>query len=293
MENTQTTELLDFQQEKVQVLTLEQLRRTHKENDIMGQPLKGIYHCDLIGSVSDILSEAGLRMQVDEIFAAQNKDRLQPGVVLLPQVEAQYGKNAIEAHVLRRVYANISVHDLDDEEFTTNLAVAFHQNGIQIGFGNMVRVCHNQTILGAKRIVSTYGDDRKTVNGLLETVREWSENIRDIILPERERLKRMQQREMQQQETLQMIGSLTAIRVSHDTSKAEIRRSGTYPMGQSQINQFTESLMLTRHRNGKVTLWDVYNAATDLFKADKMEIPNILPQHAAMTEFLAEYELKQ
>ena len=35
-----------------------------------------------------------------------------------------------------------------------------------------------------------------------------------------------------------------------------------------------------------MTLWDVYNAATDLLKADRMEIPNVLPQHLAITEFL-------
>lgn len=34
----------DFQNNNVEVMTLDTLRRTHKENDIYGNPLKGIYH---------------------------------------------------------------------------------------------------------------------------------------------------------------------------------------------------------------------------------------------------------
>jgi len=284
--NAQSLERWDFRTNKVQQMTLRELQRTHKENDIVGNPLKGIYHCDLIREIGDIVTDAGLRMQIEEIFAAQNRDSTQPGVVLLPQVEEKYGPNAIEAHVLRRVFANIRILDLDDDEFTTNLAVAFHQKGIQVGFGNQVRICHNQTILGADRIVSNYGDRKKSIAGILEQVREWCANIKEIIIPERERLKRMKEVVLTPQHLLVLIGDLTATRVAHDTAHAEIRLLGTYPLTQAQISQFTESLLLTQHVNEQVTLWDVYNAATELLKADRMEIPNVLPQHLAMTEFL-------
>ena len=276
----------DFREHKVQQMTLSELRRTHKENDTVGNPLKGIYHCDLISEIGDIVADAGLRMQVEEIFAAQNRDSSQPGVVLLPKVEEQYGPNAVEAHVLRRVFANVRILDLDDEEFTTNLAIAFHQKGIQVGFGNQVRICHNQTILGADRIVSNYGDDKTTLTGIFDKVREWCANIKEIIIPERERLRRMKGVQLTPENVLVLIGDLTATRVAHDTSHAEIRQQGTYPLNQSQISTFTESLLLAQRRNGLVTLGDVYNAATDLLKADRMEIPNVLPQHLAITEFL-------
>ena len=36
----------DLQNNNVEVMTLDTLRRTHKENDIYGNPLKGIYHYD-------------------------------------------------------------------------------------------------------------------------------------------------------------------------------------------------------------------------------------------------------
>jgi hypothetical protein len=282
-------ETLNFKEEKVQVLTFDQLKRTHKENDIMGKPLKGIYHYELIENISEILLSHNLKMQIDEIFAAQNKDRNQPGVVVLPQVEQQYGQNAVEAHVLRRVFANISIHNLDTDEFTSNLVATFHQNGIQVGFGNMVKVCHNQCILGADRVISNYGKNGMTIEGMFNTIKDWAQRYDDIIMPERETLERMKNQVVEPQMLLAMIGELTAIRVAHDTTNQSIKRSGTYPMNQAQISMFTEDLLVTQAEKQQITVWDVYNAATELYKADRMEIPNVLPQHVAMTEFLYKY----
>lgn len=35
----------------MQTLSLDQLARTHKENDIYGKPLRGIYHYDLLNQI--------------------------------------------------------------------------------------------------------------------------------------------------------------------------------------------------------------------------------------------------
>lgn len=129
----------DFEKAKVQTITLEQLSRTHKENDVYNNPLKGIYHFELLNRVIAMCEEQHFNVEVYDLFAAQNKDRNQPGVVLLPQVEQQFGDKAVEAHILRRVFANIRISDFDDANNTTNLAIAFHQKGIQAGFGNMVK----------------------------------------------------------------------------------------------------------------------------------------------------------
>ena len=83
-----------------------------------------------------------------------------------------------------------------------------------------------------------------------------------------------------------LIGMLTAMRVAKDTSKPEIRVSETYPLNQAQISQFTEDLLVKHHSNGKVTVWDEYNSATELYKAHGMDIPMILPQNTAMVKFI-------
>lgn len=147
METTLNNKFFDFEKAKVQTLSLDQLARTHKENDIYGKPLRGIYHYDLLNQIIGMCNAQNYDVEVYDLFAAQNKDRNTPGVVLLPQVEAQYGERAVEAHILRRVFANIRITNFDDADHTTNLAVAFHQKGIQVGFGNMVMICHNQCML--------------------------------------------------------------------------------------------------------------------------------------------------
>lgn len=285
------TEFLDFEKAKVQTLTLEQLKRTHEENDTLGHPLKGMYHWQVIEMCRDIAAKHGLKMQISEIFAAQNRDKTQPGVIRLPEVEKRFGYKSVESHVLRRVYANIRILDFDTEEFTSNLAVAFHQDGIQVGFGTMVKVCHNQCILGADKIISNYGKNKRDINQIYEEVDSWMAKSGHIITEEQERINRMRSTIMNPAQVLQIIGELTAIRVAHDSSNQTIRIRETYPLSQTQINMFTEALLIKQKEQDFVTLWDIYNTATELYKADRMEIPNVLPQNCAMNEYLDRYIL--
>lgn len=147
----------DFQNNNVEVMTLDTLRRTHKENDIYGNPLKGIYHYEVIERMADICQKHNLNYEVEEIFAAQNKNKAQPGVVVLPQVEQKYGAMAVEAHILRRVYTTIRIKEWETDELTTTLVIAFHQDGIQAAIGPCVRVCHNQCILSPNAVCRTTG----------------------------------------------------------------------------------------------------------------------------------------
>lgn len=281
---------LNFIENKVQTLSLDDLKRTHRENDVCGRPLKGIYHYELIDNVANILLDNGLKMQIDEIFAAQNKDRNQAGVVILPQVEAELGKNAIEAHVLRRVFSNIRITDFDDDEYTTNMAIAFHQNGIQIAFGSMVKICHNQCILGASEVLSNYGNNKMSIEDMFNTIKIWAQNIEGKVIPERRQYEKMKSQIIPPAQILQMIGELQCIRIAHDTGDLRIRKQGDYPMNNTQLNKFTEALMIKSvEQNDTVSLWDIYNAATEMYKADRMEIPNILPQNVAMMDYCKKF----
>lgn len=294
METTFENKLFDFEKARVQTLTLDQLERTHKENDVYGKPLKGIYHYALLQQLIAMCNEQNYNVEVYDLFAAQNKDRNTPGVVLLPQVEQQFGERAVEAHILRRVFANIRLTDFDDESNTTNLAVAFHQKGIQVGFGNMVKICHNQCMLSPTQYISTYSEkgtgrgNGVTIPEVLDAVKSWLLDARHIIVTEREKIERMKAIECDANQLFILIGMLTALRVKCDTHETEIKESRTYPLNQAQISKFTESLLLQYHREQHVSVWDVYNAATDLYKADTMDIPALLPQNRAMVSFLDE-----
>src|SRR5699024_4146492 len=144
----------DFQNNGIEVMDLETLQRTYKENDIYGNPVRGIYHYQVIQRMTDICRRHNLNYEVEEIFAAQNKNRTQPGVVILPQVEQTYGEKAVEAYVLRRISTNIRILNGDTDELTTTLVVAYHQDGIQAAIGPCVRICHKQCILSPERSVA-------------------------------------------------------------------------------------------------------------------------------------------
>lgn len=117
--------ILNFAEKPVQVLTLEELERSYHENLPTGDPVGGIYHFALIREVL----------------------------------------NMFEKHGLKPMIPNIEIRCDETDDIVTCLAVAYHQKGVQLGIGPMVKVCHNQTILGAQDVVSNYtcynGQNRK------------------------------------------------------------------------------------------------------------------------------------
>ena len=281
----------DFEKAKTQAITLEQLSRTHREDDVYGNPLRGIYHFDLFNKVIDECTELGYNVEVYDMFAAQNRDRQSPGVVRLPQVEAVKGQHAVEAHILRRVYANIRITDFDNDETTTNVAVAFHQKGIQIGFGPNVMICHNQCMLSPELYMSSYSEKGKKGSGMdvaamLDTLKSWLVDARHIIESDRERIAKMKETRISAEQMFLLIGLMTATRVKADTSRKSIRENITYPLNQSQITLFTEDMLEAYHDKEFVTAWDMYNSATNLYKANRMDIPALLPQNRAMVNFM-------
>lgn len=273
----------DFSKEKVQVLTLEELKRTYNENDIWGKPLRGMYHHQIIESVYGILLDNGLQAEINEIFAAQNGGKT-PGVVKAPELEDKYGEGAIEAHVLRRVYADINVRDYDNEELTTNVVVAFHQDNVQIAYGPMVKICHNQCILSPERVYTTCR--QSGINDIINQFNVAMGNFGRAIEQDKEFIERMKGYKMTANQLLQTIGIFTTMRVQHDTLKKPIKVTDTYPLNDAQISTFTEDLLMLQGEKQEISLWDVYNVATKLYKASKMSIPSMFPQHLALNNYV-------
>lgn len=297
MEAATEDKFFDFEKAKTQEITLEQLGRTYRENDVYGHPLKGIYHYDLFNKVIAECEDVGYNVEVYDMFAAQNRDRNQPGVVKLPQVEAQKGENAVEAHILRRVFANIRITDFDDGETTTNLAVAFHQKGIQIGFGPNVMICHNQCLFNPELYMSTYSEKGRKGSGIelstmLDTLKSWLVDARHIVETDRERIEKMKNTRVSAEQMFTLIGLMTAMRVKSDTTRKSIRENITYPLNQSQITVFTEDMLEAYHTKEVVTAWDMYNSATNMYKANKMDIPALLPQNRAFVDFINKYVIE-
>ena len=286
---------LNFAEKPVQVLTLGELERSYHENLPTGDPVGGIYHFALIQQVLAIFEKRGLTPVVQEIFAAANRDSKRPGVTLLPQLEEQYGERSIEAHLLRRVYANIEIRSDETDELVTCLAVAYHQKGIQLGIGPMVRVCHNQTILGAQDVVSNYtcygGQSRKdklSLESVIGRAELWADEYEPYQKIRRERMSALKSAEFTRTDMLQLIGILVEKRILHDTQNEELHLSTPYPLNSSQINETSEQMITLMSRQEPQSYWDAYQQLNTVLKPGRMDIPQVLPQSLALFETMYE-----
>ena len=277
----------DFQKNGIEVMNFETLQRTYKENDIYNNPVQGIYHYQVIRRMMDICEKYNLDYEVEEIFAAQNRNKTQPGVSILPQVEQTHGEKAVEAHILRRIFATIRIRDWETDELTTTLVVAYHQDGIQAAIGPCVKICHNQCILSPQRSISNYGKKKVTTDELFETVDGWLANFEVNMNEDIARIQRLKRRIIPMEEIYLYIGLLIALRVSHDSSDRNLSSTvETYPLNQSQISIFTEEVLKLAMSKGQITAWDLYNVATEIYKPGKTDFPALIPQNGAMAELL-------
>ena len=277
----------DFQKNGIEVMNFETLQRTYKENDIYNNPVQGIYHYQVIRRMMDICEKYNLDYEVEEIFAAQNRNKTQPGVSILPQVEQTHGEKAVEAHILRRIFATIRIRDWETDELTTTLVVAYHQDGIQAAIGPCVKICHNQCILSPQRSISNYGKKKVTTDELFETVDGWLANFKVNMNEDIARIQRLKRRIIPMEEIYLYIGLLTALRVSHDSSDRNLSSTvETYPLNQSQISVFTEEVLKLAMSKGQITAWELYNIATEIYKPRKTDFPALIPQNGAMAELL-------
>ncbi len=286
-----TERKLNFAEQAVQVLTLEELERSYHENLPTGDPVGGIYHFALIQQVLEIFEKRGLKPVVQEIFAAANRDSKRPGVTLLPQLEEKYGERSIEAHLLRRVYANVEIRSDETDDIVTCLAVAYHQKGIQLGIGPMVKVCHNQTILGAQDVVSNYTcyggqrrKDRYTLEMVMDRAQLWADDYEPYQKIRAERVSAMRSALMDREGMLRLIGLLVEKRILHDTNNDVLRISQPYPLNSSQINETSEQLIALMRHDEPISYWDAYQQLNTVLKPSRMDIPQVLPQSLALFE---------
>lgn len=290
-------QFFDFEKQKVQVLTLDQLKRTVKENrgDDRTCP-HGIYHFALVQQILDMCKEHNYDAEVYDLFATNNRDKQTPGVSLNPEIEEKYGERAVEAHTLRRIYANIRLKNFDTEELTTNLAIAYTQKGIQVGFGRNVQICHNQCMLGSGRFISDYSARKDTpaqnLQQMLHTIGGWLSDAEHLIIEDDATIEKMKQSILTSEQIFTIIGMLKTIRIQNDTSIKKIRRTGgVNPLNDAQLSKFVENLLVTQKDEGRITAWSFYNAATDIYKPATAETNLILPQNLEMMEFMRNQQL--
>ena len=288
--------ILDFNDGNIETLSLQELKETYPERNTDQTPqFNGIFHYELIDRIGSIIEANGLSYAIEDIFAVNNKNKGANGVSVNPNIETEYGKGAIQAHALRRVFTTIRINDLEDEESNTGLAIAYHQEGIQLGIGPNVKICHNQCILNKDRSIATYGgnDKVKDIDKLLQIVDDWMKNFTEHRTADQKVIVAMKQIQTNYSQIMELIGRLNTIRVVKDSKEKSLKAheanlGKTYPLNGAQINLFTEKYLMkcVELKTTDMTLWDIYNISTELYKPGKTDFPNILTQNISWAEFL-------
>jgi hypothetical protein len=280
-------ETFDFQTNKVEIMDLSTLKRTHMEDDYEGNPLRGLYHFQAIENVVAICDKYNLNYDVEEIFAAHNNSKHLPGVTVLKKEEIAHGEKSVMAHILRRIFTTIRINDFETDELTTTIVLTYHQDGIQAAIGPCVKACQNQCILSAERTVSNYGKNKVSTEELFDTVDQWLSVFETQMTEDRERIKRLKNTSINIQEVYTYIGLLTALRVAHDSSDEELStKVENYPLNQSQISAFTEDVLRKMKGRDRISAWDMYNIATEYYKPERTSIPALVHQNVAFASTL-------
>ena len=283
------TRILNFKDNKIQELSLDELKSTVKEEDYSGNPLMGMYHWEFIEKAINVVDKAGLSFTLDPIWAAQNQDKARPGISVIEKYREEYGDGSVQSFLLRRIFSRILISDLEDEETNTAIALSFNQMGFQLAFGPNVKICQNLAILGADKLMTTYASDNRMPNPgrIIEVLGDWLKDFHEIRAREKRTIEAMKELIVPDHEIMEIIGELTAKRLRRENPK--FPREPLNPLNQGQIGQFTTNFLLQRAvADTRFTAWDIYNMATELYKPGITDFPILLSSNQAMSQYMNE-----
>lgn len=280
--------VLDYKESPVIALSLDELRQTVSERNSGGKPINSCEHFEMFDRIIEKIEQSSHPYKVNTIHTSDGGDRTYPGVTRIPYLEGEYGQMSLQSTLLRRAIGTIDILSNEDEESVGSLAIAFHQRGIQVAYGQKVKVCSNMSIFGAENVMSTYsfGTTSKieNVNKIIEVIGDWLHNH----VEKRERdqfiMRRMKEITVDYDEVSRLIGELNIMRVRKDT----LHELQNYALNQTQINQFIERYIKKYKVNPEdvSSLWSIYNIGTEFHKAGTTDLPLIIPNNVTFSDYL-------
>jgi len=284
-----TERKLDFKNNKVEFVTLAQLRETVDERNTGQKPMNGLLHWYLFGRLNDRFTESDLDFQLLPIAAADGGASKLPGVSVFPALQEKHGEGSLQSHLLRRMVGMFLITSLMDKEFSYGLAVAFHQDGIQIAYGPNVNICANMAIVGTELRTQTYGPNRVTPEKLIEVAGEWITKYKEKRERDLRILNGMKEIDLKYRDVAELVGHFNFIRVARDSKN--IASKSDYPLNQGQITKFIESYLLKyqelkQKNEDTMSLYDIYNLATNMHHPGETDLPQIIPANYALGQLL-------
>jgi hypothetical protein len=287
---------LNFKENKVQYITLDQLQETVDERNTGQRPINGIVHHDLFGKIQSILSGANLKFELKPIAVTDGGARQYPGVVSLPAFTDQYGEGSLKSLLLRRMIGLFTITDYAVNGYSCGIAVAFHQDGIQVGFGPNIDVCANLCIMGGDMRIQTYGPNKIKVDQMFTIINDWVTKAQEHMARQTKMLDVMKRFDMSYDDVAELVGIMNMIRVGRDITA--YKGENEYPLNQSQISRFTTEYLLEyqelkkKGEDTNISLYDLYNLGTNMHKPEYTDLPMIIGNNTAMGQLLIDRYVK-
>lgn len=296
--------ILNFKDNKVEHLTLAELKETVSEKRTTGYPIHGIQHYELLDAIQNRLDVSGLECTLAPISVVSGGEKRSPGVTTFDELTEKHGEGLLQSHLLRRLITMFMITSDNTEEYNYGLAVAFHQNGIQVAYGPNIRTCDNMCILNAGLMMSTYGPGKIKHEKMLEVIGEWLTNFQEHRERDIKILEKMKEIQCTYRDVAELTGHLTFMRVG--SACKEITVDATQPLNQGQITVFTEDYLkyYQAHKIANesqeesedisITLYELFNIATAMHKAGNTDLPLIIQSNYALGKFLIDrYKLAE
>jgi hypothetical protein len=264
---------------KVEILTLDELKRTINAEDVGGlSRTRPVHHSrsetskeGFIDDIMDILITAGYKPEIEHIYVANS-----PGTKLIKRIEEQFGEEKVlEAWLLDRITGKIILKELSNEEMTACICFSYHDKGLEIAFGNNVWDCSNMCIFGSN-VIRTYGPNKiSEYKDFLDVFREWSTNLEAMNKADQEIITAMKESFVTGDDMLWFIGKLLACAVASNSGLKVIA-----PLNVTDVSSVTRGLLDMKVTifapENTITLWQFYNCLTYVCKADSSDIISLL-----------------
>lgn len=306
--------------ETVKDIPLQILAQSLMITDSKGRPPKNrpIQSWELVDTIHSLCTEAGLDVEIKHIYVPEKEST----PVINKEEKDLYasGENIpINKWLFNKVGIVIHLNHPDDHESVTAIAAAFHEKGIQVGWGQQVSMCSNFCIFGANTLY-TFGEDRMGFEKLMEALKNW-----------------IMQFEIKRSEDLAIIDGMKKFTIDDSVIefqldaivgnlyRAAVRKNymaseTRFVFNMSQTSEFVQNLerklqdhyLKVSELNEKIkaiqtpettiveieaaqanievlTLWDLYNWGTEILKPETTDIANVFQVVTWWSKFLLEF----
>lgn len=274
---------LDFKN-NLEVLTLDELSMTQKEDEVGFVSKQRLRHDDFIFDIGRRITSAGLEMEQEPIYIRKGGPSTAPNANVYPFLEEKWGENALQAHVIRKLVTRINITTMQNKETQASIGIGFNQHGIILAFGQNVFVCSNMSIWG-ENVISNYGSSKMGTQEVLARFDDWMAGYEVKRKIDLKIISAMKRREASHKIIPDLIGQMQMAAVRQAYLKGE-----QAPFNISQITDFTKNYLKRLQNEEQLeirNIWDLYNIGTRLLRANEMrDLEPIFHQNQVFGNFL-------